>query len=755
MKKTFYSTILLLIFQLSTISAAQKTWISVNSGSPAKCNPELILSTAATTEVEFKLPGFFIEERNTPVGIAYSVSLPDAAKMLQKGLPDLPQLSYSLIIPDRANMKAEVISSTYTDYNFSIAPSKGNLKRDINPSSVAYSYDAAYSVDAFYPSEQTSLREPYILRDFRGQTVVVYPFSYNPVSKTLRVYTSLKIRVSQNSTSGAKNIFARLNPATSIDPVFASIYNNQFLNSSTAAYAPLNDQGKMLVISDPSLMSYVQPFVDWKNRMGQPTEMVDVSTIGTTPMDIKSYIENYYNTNGLTFVLLVGDGPQIPPYPSPNGDSDPSYGYLSGNDSYAEVIVGRFSANNSDEVITQVQRSMKYEMYPELNGQWYHKAVCIGSDQGPGDDNEMDFEHEQNIRTDLMNYFYSDVDELYDGSQGGMDMSGDPNAGDLVASIDAGRSLISYTGHGSSSSLGTTNFSSSDVSTLMNYDELPFIFSVACVNGDFNSTTCLAEELMRAFSGSNMKPTGAIATFMSTINQSWDPPMDAQDEMIDILVESYPGNKKHTFGGISVNGCMHMNDEYGTAGDEMTDTWTIFGDPSLMVRTNTPAPLAITHNTEIDINATTFTVGCTQNQALVCLSHNNQIVSTGWSIAGNAHMNVSGLTLGDTLDLVVTAYNGIPYFSEVVVTNATTGISKTSSKPYSFYPNPAKDFLNVSLPFGRENISLSVINAEGRIVLSEKSSGGRVDISSLTSGLYTILVSDESGFVGNEKLIVR
>jgi hypothetical protein len=33
-------------------------------------------------------------------------------------------------------------------------------------------------------------------------------------------------------------------------------------------------------------------------------------------------------------------------------------------------------------------------------------------------------------------------------------------------------------------------------------------------------------------------PTGAIAAFMSSISQSWDVPMDARDEMTDILVES-------------------------------------------------------------------------------------------------------------------------------------------------------------------------------------------------------------------------
>ena len=85
-------------------------------------------------------------------------------------------------------------------------------------------------------------------------------------------------------------------------------------------------------------------------------------------------------------------------------------------------------------------------------------------------------------------------------------------------------------------------------------------------------------------------------------------PMDGQDEMVDILVETYPGNIKHTFGGISVNGCMHMNDEYGAAGVEMTDTWTCFGDPSIMVRTATPELIPVAHDATIDENISTWTV---------------------------------------------------------------------------------------------------------------------------------------------------
>lgn len=754
MKSKFY-ILTLFSFLFSTCAfAEQKTWIEITHTDPVKCSPIFKSVNASESEIEINLPGFFLEEKLTPTGKAYSVSLPEAAKILNAGTPDLSQLTFSLVIPDRAEMQAIILSTTYTDYNYVIAPSKGNLKRDQNPSMVPFTYSAVYSKNEFYPSQLVSLRDPYILRDYRGQSIVVCPFQYNPVSQTLRVYHTIKIRVASVGNSGTKNILQRNRAISGVDATFASIYKTHFLNAGTLTYTPLYEHGNMLVIADATLMSTMQPFIDWKNRMGQPTEMVDVATIGVNPADIKTYIENYYSSNGLTFVLLVGDGPMIPPFPSQYGDSDPSYGYILGGDSYAEVIVGRFSANDAIELETQVQRTLNYEMYPDPNGQWYHKGVCIASDQGPGDDNELDYEHERNIRADFQSYTYTTVDELYDGSQGVVDSSGDPTAADLNASLNDGRGIVSYTGHGSSSSLGTTGYSISDVSMLTNYDELPFIWSVACVNGDFNSGTCLAEALMRSTSSSG-KATGAIATLMSTINQSWDPPMDAQDEMVDILVETYPGNIKHTFGGISINGCMHMNDQYGTAGDEMTDTWNLFGDPSLMVRTNTPGQLAVAHSSSIDVNQTSFNVSCTENGALVCMSHNNQIVSTGWSLLGNATLLPTGLTVGDTLDIVVTAYNAIPYFGQVVVTSSSTGIHTAVSKSFSIFPNPANGKVTLNLPPNSEKVTIQVLNSIGKsILIIPEVSTDKLDLSNLAAGVYSIVVSVNDKVIGVEKLVL-
>ena len=341
-------------------------------------------------------------------------------------------------------------------------------------------------------------------------------------------------------------------------------------------------------------MNAMQPYVAWKQAEGYHTEMISKDSAGSTSAAIKSFIANYYNTKGLTHLLLVGDAPQIPTNTGSGlgGPSDNAYGYLAGNDHYADVFVGRFSAETEAQVQTQVQRTLDYEKNPQfLADDWFTTVIGIGSDQGPGDDNEMDYQHIRNQQTKLLAYNYTWNPELFDGTQGGNDAPGNPSPAQVSTEVNNGASLLLYTGHGSNTSWGTSGFSNNNVNQLTNAGKLPFIWSVACVNGNFTAGTCFAEAWLRATQAG--QPTGALAFLGSTINQSWNSPMEGQDAMTDILIESDSTNIKRTFAGLSINGCMKMIDSYGTDGANMADTWTVFGDPTVMVRTAGPQPMVV------------------------------------------------------------------------------------------------------------------------------------------------------------------
>lgn len=658
--------LILILFITGIVSVNAQNWIGIHSDQPTAAQTTLVSTSETGSVVSILINGFNLNPVTTPQGSAYTISVDGSTPLLEKGMPDLPKLAASLIIPDQSRMEVRVLSSQYIDYPFmEIAPSKGNFTRDIDPATVPYEYGRAYTRDEFYPSSRASLREPYILRDYRGQTVVISPFAYNPVTKTLRVYHSMTLEI-VSAGSSTENIIVRDEAPQRVDAEFRQLYNRHFLNAENGSrYTPLEEHGNMLIISYGAFIPEMQDFVDWKRTIGIPVEIVDVATIGANPTAIKNYVADYYATNGLTFLLLVGDHAQVPTVTTGDlgGPSDHSYAYLAGNDHYPDLFVGRFSAENATQVATQVARTLEYEQNPDVTTDWFSKGVGIGSDQGPGDDNEYDYQHIRNIRTDLMDFTYTGVAELYDGSQGGEDLSGNPNSASVATQVNAGSSVINYTGHGSDNSWGTTGFSNSGVNALTNNHMWPFIFSVACVNGNFLNGTCFAEAWLRATNANG--PTGAIATLMSTINQSWNPPMEGQDEMDDILVESYNDNIKRTFSGISMNGCMKMNDSYGGDGDEMTDTWLVFGDPSLVVRTALPTNLAVSHNPVAFIGSNQFVINCSVDGAFACVTLDGQIIGTATVNGGSAIISFPTLNNVGVMKLAVTAFNYLPYIVNI------------------------------------------------------------------------------------------
>lgn len=585
----------------------------------------------------------------------YEISVPGEAVQLTEGLPSVPTVRRSIIIPNDAHMKVAVLSARYIDYeNVLVAPSKGNLLRTVDPTEVAFTFDDVYSRDGFYPENLASIGEPYILRDYRGTAVELNAVQYNPVTKVLRVYSEVTLEVTAAGRGDANVLVPRVDKRQVDD--FNTIYTRHFLNYEqvTERYTPIGEVGDMLIITHGDFADEMQPLVDWKIQKGMKTTMVNVSSIGNTSTAIKNFVQAFYDSTALTFLLLVGDAAQVASPIASGGESDPSYAKLAGSDNYPEIFVGRFSAETAAQVVTQVQRTLMYETSP-VGTSMYTNACGIASDEGPGHFGEYDYQHMNLIRNDLLAYNYSSVDQIYD-----------PGATDaqVAAALNAGRGLVNYIGHGSSTSWSTTGFSNSDVNALTNRNFLPLIIAVACVNGDFGGTTCFAEAWLRA--SNSGEPTGALATYMSSINQSWNPPMYAQDEINDLLC----AETRVTVGGLCFNGSIHMIEAQGADGVEIYDTWHIFGDPSVLFRTLPPTAIAITHSDVIMAGWTDLAVSVPGIEGALCaLTYNGRIYGSAYTDAGgNASITLPpDLPIGSPMKLTVSAFNKNPYTADLMV----------------------------------------------------------------------------------------
>jgi hypothetical protein len=691
-------SLIVCLWALCSLGIAQNAapeWSSVLSNQPERIRTQLISSSENSIQVKIQVPGFYTTNVQTPRGEAKVITMPKAVSTAQAGEPDMPMTGIPVMIGDRARMDIRVVNAQYQDYEgIEVAPSKGDFPRTIDPETVPYTYGECYSQDAFFPSNIVGMYDPYIIRDFRGQNMVVYPFAYNPVTKTLRVYYDMTVEMYKVDDNGTNVMETRRSNVVKMDPDFKSMYQRHFINyeAGMAKYTPLDETGDLLIICYDNFISSMTDFVNWKKTRGVNTTIVGTTTAGTSYSAIKTYIQNQYNANNnLTHVLLVGDVAQIPGYSYSGGGSsysglgDNAYGQVAGNDIYNDVIIGRFSASSAARVTTQCQRAITYERDLTTSASWLQKGVGISrKENGSGHNNEDDYQHMNNIRTDLLNYGYTTVTQRYANLTGY-----DASASTISSDINSGAGIVNYANHGQETAWGANSsgyvyYANSHVNALTNENKLPFIFSVACLVGKYDhSSDCFAEAWMNATNNNN--PTGAIGTLMSYISQPWIPPMWAQDECIDIIVGSGTASDMHTFGGISINGLMGIFDHYSTSSSDAVGTyqaWIVYGDPSLMVRTKTPQAMTVTHAGTIMANATTYTVNVTNgNGSLATITDANHNILGKATVSNNtATITINGtLTAGQTLTLCVFGYNKVTNIQEITVTNPAVAPTVTTT----------------------------------------------------------------------------
>lgn len=693
----------------------------------------------------------------------YKLHAENCVPVLEQGFPQVLRSAVSLALPQHAEGVVEIISSEFTElFNHSIAPSKGSLKRNIDPSTIPYSFNAIYQQNKYYPEEAFQLGEAYQLRSQKGVALSVFPVQVNSANNSIKVYSKLIIKIKFVNQNG-KRMNLNLPSFTSNEEkvlLTDRFINYDFLISSNKiAYTPINEFGSMLVISHPALITNIKPLADWKNQKGIKTEIVSSAVTGTTGTALKTYIQNYYATNpGLLYVLLVGDHEQINSYNNGTAGSeikwgDTFYGFLAGTDHYPEVMVGRFSSVSATDINTMVNRTIEYEKTP-LTGNWYSTGIGIGSNEGYGigDDNEPDWLHMRNIGNKLLANGYGVYHEFYDSTHGGSDAPGDPNATMVTNTVNAGASIFLYCGHGSQNTCVTSNFNITNINSATNYGKYPFTIQVACNNGTFIGGTCFSEAFLRAAGTGTLGPKGAIASVGSSILMAWAEPMQAQDEIGDILSNQYTNNKKYTIGGLFFNGEMSMLDNYPTAtGKEVMETWVMFGDPSCTFRSQNPSALIASHDPCYIPGAASININSSFGPlAYACVSQNNMIIGTTALTSGTTTIALTQTySASQPLLLTITECNKKPYTS-VINNCVATGITNNDNTFELLVETLIGEEMNVVYKnLSSKSLTLHIFDITGKILYSQKtetSENGKLKISTvdLSPGVYLVSVKDDT-----------
>lgn len=640
--------IISLIILLAAMSTNAKDGFDVRFSQP----------DAGTFILEFSLGDYVISQENIDNTTFSNIGFEGSLRTKEKGFASLPFLSAAIQLPAGKNMKLTVSEEEFVDIQLGhpLLPSRGIIYRDQDPSSIPFVVSEKSLTDQWYPAELAEQTNPYIIRDIRGATVYVYPFRYNAVKQVLRIYTSIKVELAADDSAPVNPLISR---ERKILPEMDALYRSVFINYDTPGRDDLTigEAGDILVICTARDEAAIEPYIQWKREMGYNVSKEVVAT-GT---NVESLVQQKYDENNdLLYVQLVGDWPDIKSntlgYGSP---MDPQLGCVVGTDDYADICVGRLSSNNASHVTAQIDKIIAYEKTPDMGEAWYSTATGIASSQGPGDDGEMDYEHNDVIFDDKLDPFTYDVyNDIYDPSA---------NVTMVNNAVNGGTGVINYTGHGSPSGWGSSGFSISNVNNLTNGSKLPFIVSVACNNGDFHQTSgdCFAEAWLKK------ENAGAVMFLGATISQPWDPPMRGQDYFMDILTGGYdysahPGQngintteQRTTIGSVVFNGLTLMTTESGGSDDwETAKTWTIFGDPSLQLRTAEPEAISSSNNTIMSgvPYQTTITSGSGAVEgARVTISQDGEYYSATTDASGM--VSIPQTFMPGTALLVVTGFN--------------------------------------------------------------------------------------------------
>ena len=740
-------------------------------------------SNESYTVIDYRFGNFETEPVRINGETFHKIRLENESTTFEKGNPELPKITRSIIIPDRAKMEVEIVESEHVEYKLKIPPSKGLLSREIDPESVSYQFADMYSQNEFYPENLSETGKPYILRDLRGMTITVFPFSYNAQTEILRVYHHLTIKV---DNIGLDDVNVKTRETTGHNSYFTSLYRNHFLNYDDILSREIEENGRMLVICYNDYLEAANPYVNWKNQKGIQTDIYNISDIGADTTSIKNFIQTEYDAdNSLTFVQFIGDEEHIPScmiereYCPGQGSSDPSYALLEGNDSYPDIFIGRFSAQTIPDVETQVSRSIYYER-DIIDGDWLQKGTGLGSvwGEGYGYLGLSDRDFIELLRGNLLDYNYNSIDQLYES--GDVPYINPVPIEYLVNAVNEGRGIINAAGSGDCNSSFlippgdpyTQQFTANDVYSLTNDNMLPFIFLTAPYLGNFQFPLTYPEAWLRATNPITEAAIGGIAVYASSVDLDYASPEAAQFKMVELLVnEEYS-----TIGGLYYNGSCYSIDIYGARGEKTLKSFNIFGDVSLQVRTDIPEVMTIEHAETIEPDQTVFDVSTGVQDALVCLSFDNEIIAAEHTDeAGNVSLDIEGMVSNlQLLTLTITAYNKITSIEYILVISTyaedTPEVNPEVMELIGNYPNPfySSTIISFSLTAeDKENAEISIYNIKGQKIRSfqnlqiNKSSNRQIvwdgkdeNGKAVRPGLYFYKLSSGPSFSQTKKMIL-
>ena len=471
-------------------------------------------------QIQFTTGQLKVGETNLDGLIYNTLSLDSYLPSSEVGQPDLPTFSTLIEVPLCEGFDVSITDAVYDTLD---AATLG-LRHPLMPLQPSRSKSDtlrhraiignAYNTDAFYGTSLATVEAIGVARDRNLARLQFSPVSYNAVSGRVAVCRSatVDIRYHKADREATLQLFDRYHT-----PAFgtgATILNNLYPKAVNTA-APV----RYLIVAHSSFRGQMNSFVEWKRRKGFITDIVytDSAAVGTSTTTIAAYIKSQY-TNATTakpaptYLLLVGDVEQIPAFTGTTDDdhiTDLYYTTWTTGDNIPDCYYGRFSAQNVSQLTPQIEKTLMYEQYTFADPSFLDRAVMVAGVDG-GTSGDYGYTHADPtldyVITHYVNgsrgfsqvrYFKNNTSIVPTATN--VTIAG--NSSSMSATVrsyyNQGAGIINYTAHGSATSWGTPNFTTTHAASMTNTQKFGLMIGNCCLTNKFETTTCLGEAVLR------------------------------------------------------------------------------------------------------------------------------------------------------------------------------------------------------------------------------------------------------------------
>lgn len=473
-----------------------------------------------------------------------------------------------------------------------------------------------------------------------------------------------------------------------------------------------DDTRDYLIISVDKYAEAVDRFAEWKELLGFRVHKVLKGSWNSDA--VKAEVEKAYAENpALYYLLIVGDHDDVPgqymEHHADDGDfsvhyTDLYYGCMDGEcDETPDIYRGRLSVSSPEEAATVVDKIIGYEKRPPTDAGFYERGVnCadyLDNDNGVADD----YEDRRYVQTaeEIRAYMLGqgkDVERVYStnyeitpkywnrnyfsfGEPIPEDMlkpafAWDGNEGDIRRAINSGVFYVLHRDHGLVDCWENPYFSVKHVDMLQNGDLLPVVFCINCDNGAFQAD-CLAERFLRKQGGGAVAVIAASDISYSGYNDAlacglfdaiWpEPGLRPKFPGVNSLGGETPA-PTYELGQILDQAQVRVSETFGSpdpsvSSNEKNDSFCrivtkeiyhCFGDPSLQIRTEMPAPFS---GVSVTRGNGCVTVGNGGETARITFVNRR----TGEVVSHIAPSAVYTTADFEDVDVCVSGHNRIPY----------------------------------------------------------------------------------------------